>query len=1050
MTRCPFLCYILCSLFLLPLSPSVAEDELIVLMIGDSMTQVVLDDLSGFSNASLDWEVFLQVFNISESASLLDAFQAEGPSIIEALNADQWDYVVVQERNLLPSIAGLSKHPEWYDDQMVPEAILAEGESFWQSGETVGQTILSSSNANLTLFPIWPRAAADEDLLRVLPDPRPAAMAMLTSEAQQAWLEDLRTTIGKTDRLLFAPLNAAWFHALDQLGLDLYAEDPVLAGPAGRYLAAASLFRVLTGATLADIPYSGTLESTVAQNIRSTVDSLLGQPFILPEVAETEDPQDEHGETPEEEEIEPEPTSAPELPPLVGHRYLLVGGGDKATLISHLQGFFNNDPAVYLELEEQVTPNDPASYDHILFLPDVDTLVLAALEEESNTFLADGQAIIEQHAVAQGPPITLLTPWPKTAEQEAEVTVLTQLAMSMLLRQAQPGLRQGWFDAPRPPSPNIALDSVVQLDLIDLWRRARLTLPELDFYGDDPAVDPMPGQYTIAARLFAHLTQRDVTNQPYQGMLTADQARALRELATQAANPPSKTRTIPSKVLVLGNDVTTAYANDLLGFLGKEAKVVLRTQGEASLEAFHANGLHRAEMVTTDWDTVILQASLTSAAYATLHARELELFENGAAFDVSTPAKDFRIYVELLARHALVGTETDVVLVASWPFEDGHESLAVFSPNANAAQMQTYTNEAYERIALTLNNEFPGRVQVAYVGNAWLRDPEIDLYSDDPEGGNALGHYLAAAVLYESLSHQSPADHPYIGSFSESTAAYLRQLADFSREPEPQLADRSIMRVVAPILAEEAILSENLNTAIDEHAPRVLEGPFPGIFEAYDTSGPSTWANNWTQALDFSGVAWDQAQAGTLITDRFILLARHFTRTTGSEVRFTDRNGEHVVRTIIGQDFASFDSFALRTDITVALLDSAVPDTVAVYPILSGDIDPEILLGSKLISTYKNRTVGLSVIKKFDLFSNDSEVVTTRANPDLIDSSWDRLTVHGDSGHPSFLIVDGQLTLLSTHTFVGPGTKGPYFGGPGNQDKIQRIMDDLLAAEIGS
>ena len=219
------------------------------------------------------------------------------------------------------------------------------------------------------------------------------------------------------------------------------------------------------------------------------------------------------------------------------------------------------------------------------------------------------------------------------------------------------------------------------------------------------------------------------------------------------------------------------------------------------------------------------------------------------------------------------------------------------------------------------------------------------------------------------------------------------------------------------------------------------------VFESYSSSGDSVWADNWTQTLDFSGIAWDHDTAGTLITDQYMVYARHFARPVGWPVVFTDRNGETVTRTVEAQEFIWFDNVEVRSDIMVVRLNAPVPDTVAVYRLVPGDLEPERLLGAKVLNTYRQRIVYQSEVSRFQLFDHDSEVVTTRRNADVIHPDWDHLVTNGDSGHPNFLVLNGELLLFSTHTFTGPGSKGPYLGGLGNQDKLVRAMANLAPAE---
>lgn len=60
-----------------------------------------------------------------------------------------------------------------------------------------------------------------------------------------------------------------------------------------------------------------------------------------------------------------------------------------------------------------------------------------------------------------------------------------------------------------------------------------------------------------------------------------------------------------------------------------------------------------------------------------------------------------------------------------------------------------------------------------------------------------------------------------------------------------------------------------------------------------------------------------------------------------------------------------------------------------------------------------------------------------------LDRSWGGNLVAGDSGNPAFVVVNGQLVLVSTNTFGGTGSKGPFFGGPNVQGFIKSAIEDL-------
>ena len=59
-----------------------------------------------------------------------------------------------------------------------------------------------------------------------------------------------------------------------------------------------------------------------------------------------------------------------------------------------------------------------------------------------------------------------------------------------------------------------------------------------------------------------------------------------------------------------------------------------------------------------------------------------------------------------------------------------------------------------------------------------------------------------------------------------------------------------------------------------------------------------------------------------------------------------------------------------------------------------------------------------------------------------INPVYGRNLIVGDSGNPSFLIVNGQLVLLETHTTGGPGA-GPFYGDPNIQAAIRAAIAEM-------
>ncbi len=200
------------------------------------------------------------------------------------------------------------------------------------------------------------------------------------------------------------------------------------------------------------------------------------------------------------------------------------------------------------------------------------------------------------------------------------------------------------------------------------------------------------------------------------------------------------------------------------------------------------------------------------------------------------------------------------------------------------------------------------------------------------------------------------------------------------------------------------------------------------LFRYYQERSESVWKRNWTHDLDFTGVSWNHPTCATLVTPSHVVMAAHFIRPKHVAVMFHDRAGQPIERYIV-----DVRSLAQVGDVAVGKLNLPVPADIEIYDLASpGDAVP----GTPVITTDQTMTASVHRID----FLNGRNIFLSYV-PE-IDPVYRRDLTFGDSGHPTFVLKNGKLLLLETHTFGGPG-RGPFYGNPEIKAAIQQAVNEM-------
>jgi hypothetical protein len=198
------------------------------------------------------------------------------------------------------------------------------------------------------------------------------------------------------------------------------------------------------------------------------------------------------------------------------------------------------------------------------------------------------------------------------------------------------------------------------------------------------------------------------------------------------------------------------------------------------------------------------------------------------------------------------------------------------------------------------------------------------------------------------------------------------------------------------------------------------------LFTYYQPKGLSKWKRNWTYPLDMTGVSWNDSRTATLIEDQFVVMAAHYTRPANVPVMFHDREGKPVERYI-----TDVRSLAPMADVAVGKLNLPVPGNIKRYRFAPMS---EVKPGRAVLITDQTKTVSIHQIQSWS-----GRMISFSFHPQL-DPVYRRNLIVGDSGNPTFIISGGDLNLLETHFYGGPGS-GPCYAS----DEIQKAVRAAIA-----
>ena len=259
----------------------------------------------------------------------------------------------------------------------------------------------------------------------------------------------------------------------------------------------------------------------------------------------------------------------------------------------------------------------------------------------------------------------------------------------------------------------------------------------------------------------------------------------------------------------------------------------------------------------------------------------------------------------------------------------------------------------------------------------------------------------------------------------------------------PDAADKYSARYAATVAvdANTAGRSALIFQTTDHASSRYVRGT-NGWATVFDLSCVAIYNSLGAQLATNSCCPWEAPtrRGGTLISPRHFLCAHHYLLPPGTKLRFVSPQNVVVTRTVMNS------TNIIGSDLEVGVLDFDVPPgAIGFARVLPPDFQkyfPSLLTGIPALCFNKTPECLVSDIATLVPPANPT-VISYAVPTDPTRKFLYSPKISGDSGQPSFLILDGQLVLLTVWTGGGPGsgnfvtgfydqinTAMKYLGGP--------------------
>ncbi|MEI8085183.1 MAG: T9SS type A sorting domain-containing protein [Paludibacter sp.] len=200
---------------------------------------------------------------------------------------------------------------------------------------------------------------------------------------------------------------------------------------------------------------------------------------------------------------------------------------------------------------------------------------------------------------------------------------------------------------------------------------------------------------------------------------------------------------------------------------------------------------------------------------------------------------------------------------------------------------------------------------------------------------------------------------------------------------------------------------------------------------------PACWASDLDlTCISPSNYSYNNLHAGTLITARHAILAAHFKLSTGDSLYFVTADNVTVRRKIIGYKTNTIFSPTQFPDLEIVTLDSDVPSSIKPCVFLPSNYATYLSNDGRNLPTFSTDQEEKALVNEVEALNS---LLVINSNPAVKmysehactgtpRSSLHEAIISGDSGNPVFLIIRGELVLVSARTWDnGAGTSYTHF-----------------------